>query len=82
MTYQTHLNTPLNLVSEETRIVLPRGTVVYGWSDAFGGYCYYSLGKDTAVIIEERDETNYDNQRRAVDPIRRLHMFWVNGNKP
>lgn len=53
-----------------TAYTLLAGTVVYSNG-------YYTLPEDVIVDIEERGNTNYDNQRRCT--INGLHAFWTKG---
>ena len=64
--------TTVNLPNQRATILLPAGTVVYAENAPF------ELGCDAEVTIEERENTNHANMRRALDK-RGNHWFWVQG---
>lgn len=50
--------TEIPLPDERCEMTLPAGTIVFCRE-------HFALERDTAVVIEVRGATNYDNQRRA-----------------
>lgn len=65
--------TIVELPETEIKTTVNKGTVVYLDNKET------ELQQDWDVIIEERGSTNYNNQRRAIHPVYRTHMFWVQG---